>query len=34
MTCGISGYVNGIDPFTQPGVEKYKKNIFRLLGRE
>lgn len=34
MTCGISGYTNGIDPFTQPGVEAYKKNMFRLLGRQ
>ncbi len=31
MTCGISGYNNNIDPFTQPGVENYKKNMFRLL---
>ncbi len=33
MTCGISGYTNHIDPFTQPGVENYKKNMFRLLGK-
>lgn len=33
MTCGISGYTNSIDPFTQPGVENYKKNMFRLLGK-
>ncbi len=33
MTCGISGYTNKIDPFTQPGVENYKKNMFRLLGK-
>ena len=33
MTCGISGYTNAIDPFTQPGVENYKKNMFKLLGR-
>ena len=33
MTCGISGYTNNIDPFTQPGVENYKKNMFRLLGK-
>lgn len=31
MSCGISGYTNNIDPFTQPGVEAYKKNMFRLL---
>ncbi len=31
MTCGISGYTNNVDPFTQPGVENYKKNMFRLL---
>nr|WP_312579674.1 glucose-6-phosphate isomerase [Sedimentibacter sp.] len=33
MTCAISGYTNGIDPFTQPGVENYKKNMFKLLGK-
>ncbi len=33
MTCGISGYTNNVDPFTQPGVENYKKNMFRLLGK-
>ena len=33
MTCAISGYTNNIDPFTQPGVEAYKKNMFRLLGK-
>lgn len=33
MTCAISGYTNGIDPFTQPGVEAYKKNMFKLLGK-
>ncbi|NLJ58750.1 MAG: glucose-6-phosphate isomerase [Tissierellia bacterium] len=31
LTCGISGYTNGVDPFTQPGVEAYKKNMFKLL---
>ncbi|MGB4440217.1 MAG: glucose-6-phosphate isomerase, partial [Sedimentibacter sp.] len=31
MTCAVSGYTNNIDPFTQPGVEAYKKNMFRLL---
>jgi len=29
----ISGYLNGINPFDQPGVEAYKKNMFALLGR-
>lgn len=33
MTCGISGYTNKIDPFTQPGVENYKKNMFKLLDK-
>jgi glucose-6-phosphate isomerase len=33
MSCGISGYLNGIDPFTQPGVEAYKRNMFGLLGK-
>lgn len=33
MSCGISGYYNNIDPFTQPGVENYKKNMFKLLGK-
>ena len=33
MTCSISGYTNGINPFTQPGVENYKKNMFKLLGK-
>ncbi len=31
--CGISGYVLGVNPFNQPGVEAYKKNMFRLLGK-
>jgi len=34
MTCGISGYTIKVDPFTQPGVEAYKKNMFRLLGKK
>jgi len=33
MTCAISGYTYKVDPFTQPGVEAYKKNMFRLLGK-
>lgn len=31
--CAVSGYLSGINPFNQPGVEKYKKNIYKLLGR-
>ena len=31
--CGISGYVLGVNPFDQPGVEAYKKNMFSLLGK-
>ena len=31
--CGISGYVLGINPFNQPGVEAYKKNMFALLNK-
>lgn len=31
--CGISGYVLGVNPFDQPGVEAYKKNMFALLGK-
>lgn len=31
--CGISGYALGINPFDQPGVEAYKKNMFALLGK-
>ena len=30
--CGISGYTLGVNPFNQPGVEAYKKNMFALLG--
>jgi len=29
--CGISGYILGVNPFDQPGVEAYKKNMFALL---
>ena len=29
----ISGYLNNINPFDQPGVEFYKKNMFKLLGK-
>ncbi|MBA5850854.1 glucose-6-phosphate isomerase [Clostridium sp. cel8] len=31
--CAISGYITGINPFNQPGVEAYKKNMFALLGK-
>ncbi len=31
--CGISGYLLGVNPFNQPGVESYKKNMFALLGK-
>jgi glucose-6-phosphate isomerase len=31
--CAISGYVLGVNPFNQPGVEAYKKNMFALLGK-
>jgi len=33
LACGISGYVLGVNPFDQPGVEAYKKNMFALLGK-
>ena len=33
VAVGISGYLNGINPFNQPGVEAYKKNMFALLGK-
>ncbi|MBE3592937.1 MAG: glucose-6-phosphate isomerase [Thermoanaerobacter sp.] len=33
MACAISGYINGVNPFDQPGVEAYKKNMFALLGK-
>ncbi len=32
--CGISGYMQGCNPFDQPGVEEYKKNMFAILGRD
>ncbi len=31
--CGISGYMLGVNPFDQPGVEDYKRNMFKLLGK-
>lgn len=33
IACGISGYLLGVNPFDQPGVEAYKKNMFALLGK-
>ena len=33
MACGISGYLLGVNPFDQPGVEAYKKNMFALLDK-
>lgn len=33
LACGISGYVLGVNPFNQPGVEAYKKNMFALLDK-
>ena len=33
LACAISGYVLGVNPFDQPGVEAYKKNMFALLGK-
>jgi len=33
IACGISGYMLGVNPFNQPGVEAYKKNMFALLGK-
>lgn len=32
--CGMSGYLLGVNPFDQPGVEEYKKNMFALLGKK
>lgn len=33
LACGVSGYLLGVNPFNQPGVEAYKKNMFALLGK-
>jgi glucose-6-phosphate isomerase len=33
MACAISGYLLHVNPFDQPGVEAYKKNMFALLGK-
>jgi len=32
-SCAVSGYMLGVNPFDQPGVEKYKKNMFKLIGK-
>ena len=34
LSCAMSGYLLGVNPFNQPGVESYKKNMFALLGKE
>ena len=31
--CALTGYLMGVNPFDQPGVERYKQNLFRLLGK-
>ena len=33
FACALSGYMSGVNPFNQPGVEAYKKNMFRMLGK-
>lgn len=33
IACAISGYMSGVNPFDQPGVEAYKKNMFKMLGK-
>ena len=33
LACAVSGYLLGVNPFDQPGVEAYKKNMFALLGK-
>ena len=33
LSCGVSAYVLGVNPFDQPGVEHYKGNMFELLGK-
>ncbi len=34
FACGVSGYMMGVNPFDQPGVEQYKKNMFSLLEKK
>ncbi len=33
VACAVSGYMSRVNPFDQPGVEAYKKNMFRMLGK-
>ena len=33
FACGVSGYILGVNPFDQPGVEAYKRKMFELLGK-
>ena len=33
LSCGVSAYILGVNPFNQPGVEMYKRNMFQLLGK-
>ncbi|MEG1632741.1 MAG: glucose-6-phosphate isomerase [Oscillospiraceae bacterium] len=33
LACALSGYMSGVNPFDQPGVEAYKKNMFKMLGK-
>jgi len=33
FACGLSGYMEGVNPFDQPGVEEYKRNMFEMLGK-
>ena len=33
LACSVSGKILGVNPFNQPGVEKYKTNMFKLLGK-
>ena len=33
LSCGLSAYILGVNPFNQPGVEQYKQNMFALLGK-
>ena len=33
LSCGVSAYMLGVNPFNQPGVEHYKRNMFKLLGK-
>jgi glucose-6-phosphate isomerase len=33
LACALSGYMSGVNPFNQPGVEAYKRNMFKMLGK-